>query len=136
MNDTKKPTITINDREYKVDPGQTIMQAADKCGYHIPRLCYHPKLDRVRAACASSRSAEGMRNFRGLVLLPRGRWDEDPHQHQGTPPGSTRHRGTARGQSSRGLPHLRERDGNCELQRLVYSMGIRHRHFTGEPQAL
>ena len=28
--------------------------------------------------------------------------------------------------------HTCERDGNCELQRLVYSMGIRHRHFTGE----
>jgi iron-only hydrogenase group A len=28
--------------------------------------------------------------------------------------------------------HTCERDGNCELQRLAYSMGIRHRHFTGE----
>ena len=37
-------TIYINGREYKVEPNQTIMQAADKLGFHIPRLCYHPKL--------------------------------------------------------------------------------------------
>ena len=46
----KPITITINDEEYKVDPGQTIMQAADTCGYRIPRLCYHPKLS-VEGAC-------------------------------------------------------------------------------------
>ena len=28
--------------------------------------------------------------------------------------------------------HVCERDGNCELQRLAYAMGIRHRHFAGE----
>ena len=28
--------------------------------------------------------------------------------------------------------HTCERDGNCELQRLAYSMGIRKRHFKGE----
>ena len=109
MDNTKKITITINDKQYKVDPGQTIMQAADKCGYHIPRLCYHPKLS-IEGACrvcivAGRRDEE----LRGLVLLPRGRRHEDPHEHQGSPAGPARHRRAARGQPSGRLPHLRAR---------------------------
>ena len=41
---TKTATITIDDKEVKVSPGQTIMQAADKAGIYIPRLCYRDDL--------------------------------------------------------------------------------------------
>ena len=43
-------TININGKDYKVEAGQTIMQAADSLGFHIPRLCYHPKLS-IEGAC-------------------------------------------------------------------------------------
>ena len=58
MDNTKKIAITINDREYKVDSGQTIMQAADKCGYHIPLACVITRSSpsRAHAGSASSRS--------------------------------------------------------------------------------
>ena len=45
-----KITIAINGKSYSVESGQTIMQAADHLGFHIPRLCYHPKLS-LEGAC-------------------------------------------------------------------------------------
>jgi len=41
------PTLTIDNREIAVDPGTTVMQAADRLGIHIPRFCYHPGLSSV-----------------------------------------------------------------------------------------
>ncbi len=131
MDNNKKITITINDREYKVDPGQTIMQAADKCGYHIPRLCYHPKLSIEGACRVCIVEVEGMRNFVASCCYPVA---EGMKIHT-----NTREVRQARRDIVELLVdnhpedcHTCERDGNCELQRLVYSMGIRHRHFTGE----
>ena len=42
--------IHINGKPYTIESGQTIMQAADKLGFKIPRLCYHPKLS-IEGAC-------------------------------------------------------------------------------------
>ncbi|MFA6667385.1 MAG: NADH-dependent [FeFe] hydrogenase, group A6 [Bacilli bacterium] len=36
---SKKITIYIENRPYEVDDGQTILQAAKKCGFNIPSLC-------------------------------------------------------------------------------------------------
>jgi len=131
MDNNTKITITINDREYKVDPGQTIMQAADKCGYRIPRLCYHPKLSLEGACRVCIVEVEGMKNFIASCCYP-------------VAEGMKIHTNTKEVRQARrdivellvdNHPedcHTCERDGNCELQRLVYSMGIRHRHFTGE----
>ncbi len=131
MDNTKKITIAINNREYKVDPGQTIMQAADHCGYHIPRLCYHPKLSIEGACRVCIVEVEGMRNFVASCCYP-------------VTDGMKIHTNTKEVRQARrdivellvdNHPedcHTCERDGNCELQRLVYSMGIRHRHFVGE----
>jgi len=57
MDNNKKITITINDKQYKVDAGQTIMQAADTCGY-ASRACatIRSSPSKARAACASCRS--------------------------------------------------------------------------------
>ena len=38
------PTITIDGQEVTVEPGTTVIQAAEKCGIYIPRYCYHPGL--------------------------------------------------------------------------------------------
>jgi iron-only hydrogenase group A len=131
MDNTKKLTITINDKEYKVDPGQTIMQAADKCGYHIPRLCYHPKLSIEGACRVCIVEVEGMRNFVASCCYPVAEGMKIRT--------NTKDLRQARRDIVELLVdnhpedcHTCERDGNCELQRLVYSMGIRHRHFTGE----
>jgi len=124
-------TIYINDKPYQAETGQTIMQAADKLGFHIPRLCYHPKLS-IEGACrvcivevAGMRNyvascaypiSEGMKVYTNTEEIRRARRDIvelilDNHPED---------------------CHTCERDGNCELQRLAFSMGIRKRHFEGE----
>ncbi len=129
--DNHKITITINDQEYRVDPGQTIMQAADKCGYRIPRLCYHPKLSIEGACRVCIVQVEGMKNYVASCACPVAdgmKIDTNSKELR---------------QARRDIVellldnhpqdcHTCERDGNCELQRLAYAMGIRHRHFEGE----
>ncbi|EPY00314.1 NADH-quinone oxidoreductase subunit NuoG [Magnetospirillum fulvum] len=38
------PKLTIDGREIDVEPGTTILQAADRLGIEIPRFCYHERL--------------------------------------------------------------------------------------------
>ncbi len=129
--DSNKITITINDKDYRVDAGQTIMQAADKCGYHIPRLCYHPKLSIEGACRVCIVEVEGAKNYVASCCYP-------------IADGMKIHTNTKEIRQARrdivellldNHPedcHTCERDGNCELQKLAYAMGIRHRHFAGE----
>lgn len=44
------PTITIDQQEVQVDPGSTVIQAAEKLGVYIPRYCYHPGLS-IAGSC-------------------------------------------------------------------------------------
>lgn len=44
------PKLTINDQEVEVEPGTSIIQAAEQIGVEIPRFCYHDKLS-VPANC-------------------------------------------------------------------------------------
>ncbi len=38
------PTLTIDGKSVTVEPGQSVMNAAEKLGIDIPRFCYHSKL--------------------------------------------------------------------------------------------
>jgi len=38
------PKLTIDGREIDVEPGTTLLQAADRLGIEIPRFCYHERL--------------------------------------------------------------------------------------------
>ena len=62
--------ISINDKEYDVEASLTIMQAADKCGYHIPRLCYHPSLSIEGACRVCIVQVEGVRNYVASCCYP------------------------------------------------------------------
>lgn len=44
------PKLTINDMEIEVEPGTSILQAAEQLGIEIPRFCYHDRLS-VPANC-------------------------------------------------------------------------------------
>ncbi|MFA5553581.1 MAG: NADH-dependent [FeFe] hydrogenase, group A6 [Phycisphaerae bacterium] len=124
-------TITINGKNYSVEKGQTIMQAADQCGFRIPRLCYHPKLSIEGACRVCIVEVEGMKNYVASCAYP-------------VAEGMKIHTNTKELRQARrdivellldNHPedcHTCERDGNCELQRLAYAMGIRHRHFAGQ----
>ena len=42
-----KVKITIDGKEYQVDEGINLIEAAGSVGIHIPHFCYHPKLSIV-----------------------------------------------------------------------------------------
>lgn len=131
MADENKITIYINDKKYKVEPDQTIMQAADKCGYHIPRLCYHPQLSIEGACRVCIVQVEGAKNYVASCCYP---VSDGMKVYT-----NTKELRRARRDIVELLVdnhpldcHTCERDGNCELQNLAHAMGIRNRHFSGE----
>jgi iron-only hydrogenase group A len=126
-----KITIHINNKDYQVDAGQTIMQAADKLGFHIPRLCYHPKLSIEGACRVCIVEVEGARNYVASCAFP---VSDGMKIHTNTQ-GLRKARRDIIELILDNHPldcHTCERDGNCELQRLAASVGIRQRHFQGE----
>ncbi|MBN2480021.1 MAG: iron hydrogenase small subunit [Parachlamydiales bacterium] len=127
----KKVTLTIDEQKVVVDENTTIMQAAETIGIRIPRLCYHPQLS-VEGSCrvcivqvkgynyfltsCSSKVAEGMEVLTNSPEIRQARrdiieliLDNHPKECQTC-----------------------ERDGNCELQNLAYSLGVRERLFEGK----
>ncbi|MDD2524001.1 MAG: 2Fe-2S iron-sulfur cluster-binding protein, partial [Endomicrobiaceae bacterium] len=62
--------VYINDKEYTVESGITIMQACDEIGIKIPRLCYHPKLAISSGCRICIVEVEGMRNFVASCSYP------------------------------------------------------------------
>ncbi|MBU0650355.1 [FeFe] hydrogenase, group A [bacterium] len=126
--------IKVDNKDYKVKSGQTIMQALDTLGFKIPRLCYHPKLSIEGACRVCIVEVAGMKNFVASCSFP-------------VSDGMDIKTNTKELRQARrdivelildNHPedcHVCERDGNCELQRLAYAMGIRHRHFEGEKKS-
>jgi iron-only hydrogenase group A len=127
----KMVNLTIDGRAVQVPAGTSIMKAAEKIGIRVPRLCYHPLLS-IDGACricvveikgspklvtsCSHPVSEGIevrtttpeireirRDITELLL------DNHPKDCQ-----------------------ICDRDGNCELQRLAYNLGVRERLFEGE----
>ncbi len=130
----KKVTVYIDNEKVKVQEGTTIMQAAEQIGIRIPRLCYHPDLS-IEGACrvcivevegvnkyvtaCTDKVGEGMRIRTASPEIRRARrdiveliLDNHPKECQTC-----------------------ERDGNCELQNLSYSMGVRNRKYEGKRKA-
>lgn len=126
----EKINITIDETPLKAEPGSTIMEAAEQLGIRIPRLCYHPALS-VEGACRICIvQVDGARNFlpscatkvaEGMVVRT-----NSPEIRQ----------------ARRDIVELIldnhpmdcqtcERDANCELQNLAYSLGVRERLFKG-----
>ena len=126
-----KIAIHINGKPYAVEAGQTIMQAADHLGFHIPRLCYHPKLSLEGACRVCIVEVEGAKNYVASCAFP----VADGMKILTNTPQLR--------QARRDIVELIldnhpddcqtcDRNGTCELQRLSYSMGIQNRHFEGE----
>ncbi|MBF0217771.1 MAG: iron hydrogenase small subunit [Candidatus Omnitrophica bacterium] len=127
----EKIKITVNNKVFKVPAGETIMQVLDTLGFRMPRLCYHPKLSIEGACRVCIVEVEGVRNYVASCCYP-------------VSDGMKIRTNTKELRQARrdivelildNHPedcHTCERDGNCELQRLAYSMGIRTRHFKGE----
>lgn len=124
-------TITIDDNTLEVPEGTTIMSAAEKVGIHIPRLCYHPSLSIEGACRICIVEAEGYRNYVTACSTL-------------AEPGMTiKTHSPAIRRSRRDILELIldnhtmdcqtcDRDTNCELQSLAYSLGVRERLFEGK----
>lgn len=128
---TKTISLTIDEKPISVDEGTTIMNAAELLGITIPRLCYHPDLSLAGSCRVCIVEVEGMGFFmascsvavwEGMVVRT-----NSPEIRQ----------------ARRDIVELLldnhskdcqtcDRDGNCELQNLAYSMGVRRRLFEGE----
>jgi iron-only hydrogenase group A len=126
-------TITIDGQEVQEQAGLTIMEAAEKLGIRIPRLCYHPELSLAGSCRVCIVDVKDMgfymascsvRIWDGMVVET-----NSPEIRQ----------------ARRDIVELLldnhakdcqtcERDGHCELQNLAYRLGIRERLFEGRKE--
>ena len=113
-----------------VDDGTTIMEACEQLGISIPRLCYHPDLSLQGSCRVCVVEVKGM----GFYMTSCSQKVWEGMEVQTNSPDIR--------QARRDIVELLldnhpkdcqtcERDGNCELQNLAYSLGVRARHFEG-----
>jgi iron-only hydrogenase group A len=123
--------LTIDGEPLEVSSGTTILKAAEKLGINIPRLCYHPDLSLEGACRVCVVQVEGFNHF--ITSCSQQVWEGMNVQTN-----SPQIR-----QARRDILELLldnhpkdcqtcERDGNCELQRQAYRLGVRERLFEGK----
>ena len=126
----KTISLKIDDVQVQVPAGTTIMDAAEQLGIRIPRLCYHPDLSLAGSCRVCIVDVKGM----GFYMTACSSQVWEGMEVQTNSPEIR--------QARRDIVELLldnhpmdcqtcERDGNCELQNLAYSMGVRARHFEG-----
>ena len=127
----KNINLIIDDTSVTVPEGTTIMQAADTIGVHIPRLCYLPNLSLEGACRICIVEVEGSKNYLASCAT---KVTEGMKVKTNSP--EIR-------QARRDLVELIldnhplecqtcDRDGQCELQNLAYTLGVRERLFAGK----
>lgn len=121
----------IDGMPVSVVEGTTIMEAADKIGSHIPRLCYHPFLSTEGACRICIVDVEGARNFLPACATA---LTEGMKIKTNSPDIRLARRDLVELLLDN---HPRscvtcERDGNCELQNLAYKLGVRDRIYEGD----
>ena len=124
-------TLTIDGATVRAPEGTSVLDAALEAGICIPNLCHMPGVTPLGACRVCIVEVEGMKNYVASCVFP-------------VSDGMKIHTNTQALRRARrdiielildNHPldcHTCERDGNCELQRLASSMGIRNRHFEGE----
>ncbi len=124
-------SLTINNQGVEVEPGTTILQAAEKLGIFIPTFCYDPDLTLVGACRICVVEVERARNLVASCCTPAGQ-------------GMVVHTDTERVHEARraNLSLLLanhpldcltcEKTGNCRLQDYCYLYGISESDFSGE----
>jgi len=131
MSPSKQISLTIDDTPLVVDEGTTIMEACQRLGVFIPRLCYHPDLSLAGSCRVCIVEVKEMPFYMASCSVPV--WEG--MEVETTSPDIR--------QARRDIVELLldnhpkdcqtcERDGRCELQNLAYSMGVRQRHFEGK----
>ncbi len=122
--------LTIDGQRVEVPDGSVVLQAAEKIGIKIPRLCYHPDLSLEGACRVCIVEVEGIDFYVASCSVP-------VREGMVVATNSPAIRRARRDIVELLLDnHPRdcqtcERDGNCELQNLAYAMGVRERLFEG-----
>jgi len=127
----KKINVTIDGTPVTVPEGTTIMEACEELGIRIPRLCYHRDLSLMGSCRVCIVEVKDMGFY--MTSCSQKVWEGMDVQ---TNSPDIR-------QARRDIVELLldnhpqdcqtcERDGNCELQNLAYSLGVRARHFEGK----
>jgi iron only hydrogenase large subunit-like protein len=122
--------LTIDGTPVNVIEGTTIMEACAQLGIDIPRLCYHPDLSLQGSCRVCVVEVKGM----GFYMTSCSQKVWEGMEVQTNSPDIR--------QARRDIVELLldnhpkdcqtcDRDGNCELQNLAYSLGVRARHFEG-----
>ncbi len=123
--------LTIDGKNVSVPEGTTILQAAEKIGVKIPRLCYHPLLSIEGACRVCVVEVEGMKPLVASCAYP---VEEGMIVRTITPEIREIRRDIVELILDNHPKDCQtcERDGNCELQDLAYSLGVRERYYEGE----
>jgi iron-only hydrogenase group A len=123
--------LTIDGKPVSAPEGATIMQAAERVGVKVPRLCYHPKLSIEGACRVCVVEVEGMRNLVASCAFPA---EEGMIVRTITPEIREIRRDIVELLLDNHPMDCQtcERDGNCELQDLAYATGVRERLYQGE----
>jgi len=130
-NITENINLIINNEKVSVPKGTTIMQAAEKIGFKIPRLCYHPRLSLEGSCRVCIVNVKGIDAF----VTSCGTEVQEGMEVQTNSPEIREARRDIVELLVDNHPHecqICERDSNCELQNLAYSMGVRERLFAGK----
>ena len=123
--------LTIDGHQLSVPAGSTIMQAAEKLAIHIPRLCYHPLLHLEGACRVCLVEIDGISRPMASCTYP---VQEGMVVRTNTPEIRDIRRTIIELLLDNHPMDCQtcERDGNCELQYLAYSSGVRSRNYEGE----
>ncbi|MEN6358186.1 MAG: NADH-dependent [FeFe] hydrogenase, group A6 [Armatimonadota bacterium] len=127
----KTVTLNIDNQQVTVPEGTTVMQAAEKLAIRIPHLCYHPRLHLEGSCRVCLVEIEGMNRPQASCTFP---VSEGMVVYTNSPEiRDTRKTIVELLLANHPMDcQTCERDGNCELQYLAYSSGVRERHYEGE----
>jgi NADP-reducing hydrogenase subunit HndD len=127
----KTISLTIDEKQISVDEGTTIMDAAELLGITIPRLCFHPDLSLAGSCRVCIVEVEGMGFYMASCSVAV--W-EGMVVRTNSPEIREARRDIVELLLDNHAKDCQtcDRSGNCELQNLANSMGVRRRLFEGE----
>lgn len=127
----KMINLTIDDEPIQVPAGTTVLKAAERLGIHIPRLCYHPNLSLEGACRVCVVQVKGFNHF--LTACSQEVW-EGMEIQTNSPQIRLARRDIVELLLDNHPKDCQtcDRDGQCELQKQAYRLGVRERHFEGK----
>ena len=123
--------LTINEQNVQVEPGATVLEAAEKAGIHIPTLCYLAEVQAIGACRVCLVEIEGNKVLQAACTLPAAEGMKVVTHNDRVR--KARRFSVEMLLSNHPFDCLScARNLNCELQKIAEELGIRHIEFAGE----